>query len=98
MELNINGVIIRCYKNGIIERFFSRQNKSGYWYSTNSISTLISINKRNYKKSHLIYKAYNPSFDFNGYIYHHNNISTDNRLENLYFVLRNPERLNGRFS
>jgi hypothetical protein len=98
MELNIDGKKIRCHKNGKIECYFFRENRQGYWYHSNRNSTLITINKRNYKISHLISKAYNPDFVDTSFVYHKNGINTDNRLENLYFVERKRKRsLNGRF-
>jgi hypothetical protein len=97
MELNIDGITIRCYKNGTIERYFKRPNKSGYWYSNSTSPKNIIINKHNYPISHLIYKAYNPDF-VNGFVYHLNGIKSDNHLENLYHVAHKPQRINGRFT
>lgn len=97
MELEIDGKKIRCHKNGKIECYFERK---GYWYHSNRNSSRIFINKRNYKISHLIFKAYNPDFVDNSsyFFYHKNGINTDNRLQNIYFVEQKQKRsLNGKF-
>lgn len=93
-ELIVDGTTIICHKNGKIEQCF----KGKYWYHSTRNTTIITINKHNYKISHLIYKAWNPDFN-DCFVCHFNKISTDNRLENLYSTTRNPSRNNeGKFT
>lgn len=97
MELVIDNITIRCYTNGKIERYFKRPNKSGYWHHNSTSPKNITINKKNYPVSHLIYKAYNSNFS-TGFIYHLNGIKTDNHLDNLYHVAHEPIRIKGKFA
>ena len=111
MEIELNGAKLRVYEDGLIERFGLKQwlvkeqtwneckgtiqinKQSGYKRHT------ISIDKKQYITSRVIYKAFNPTWDItdnskNNTIDHINRNSLDNRLSNLRVFTAKEQILN----
>ena len=95
IEIEINGVKLKCYENGDIEYFYKKK-----WCKAsdklNKGYKRIHLNGKSYLQHRILYKAFNPDFDINSKldIDHINRFRNDNHLENLRAITHQQNNFN----
>ena len=95
IEIEINGVKLKCYENGDIEYFYKKK-----WCKAsdklNKGYKRIHLNGKSYLQHRILYKAFNPDFDINSKldIDHINRFRNDNHLENLRAITHQQNLFN----
>jgi len=97
MELEVNGIKLKCYDDSRIERYWLNTKKWRVCKGSNNNGYLtINIKHKLYKFHRIIYKAFHPNWDLNSplEIDHINRDKTDNRIENLRLVTSQENKFN----